>query len=233
MTLVQLLSVRRGVRSRGYPPRLTEGQVVAWAEAHRRRTGEWPNYRSGPIAGANGETWRSVDTALRQGSRGLRGGRSLAQLLAQKRGARNRSSLPPLTPAKVLAWAKAHRRRTGAWPTSNAGEIPGAPGETWKGVDLALRGGYRGLRGGTTLARLLAQRLGARNRASLPALTEGQILKWAEAHFRRTGAWPSSNSGTIVGAQGETWGSVDLALRSGYRGLPGGESLARLLSGRR
>jgi hypothetical protein len=228
-TLARLLGERRGVRSRRYPPQLAEKQVLTWAERHRERTGEWPTARSGPVEGAVGETWRMVDTALRGGSRGLRGGRSLAALLAAKRGARNRRSLPALTVPQVLAWAKAHQGRTGAWPTDRSGNIAGAPGETWKGVNLALRWGYRGLKGGVSLARLLAGDLGVRNRTNLPALTAARVVGWAKAHHRHTGEWPTSASGGIGGVPGETWHGVDLALRRGYRGLPGGSSLGRLL----
>jgi hypothetical protein len=228
-TLTRLLCEQRGVRSRRYPPRLTEKEVLAWADRHRERTGGWPTYRSGPVEGAPGETWRMVDTALQRGSRGLRGGRSLAALLAAKRGARNRRSLPALKVPQVLAWAKAHHARTGTWPTDDSGAIAAAPGETWKGVDLALRWGYRGLKGGVSLARLLAGKLGVRNRTNLPPVTAAQVLGWAEAHHRRTGDWPTRTSGSVGDAPGETWHGVDLALRCGYRGLPGGSSLGRLL----
>jgi hypothetical protein len=54
-------------------------------------------------------------------------------------------------------------------------------------------------------------------------------VAWAEAHRRRNGRWPSSGSGTVAGAAGETWRGLDQALRAGYRGLPGGSSLAGLL----
>ncbi len=228
-TLARLLCERRGVRLRRYAPRLTEEEVLAWAGRHCRRTGAWPTFRSGPVEGAPGETWRMVDTALRQGSRGLRGGRSLAALLAARRGARNRRSLPALAVPQVLAWAKAEHARTGTWPTANSGGIAEAPGETWKAVNLALRWGYRGLEGGVSLARLLAREFGVRNRTSLPALTAARVVGWAEAHHRRTGRWPTSASGAVGGAPGETWHGVDLALRWGYRGLAGGNSLARLL----
>ena len=228
-SLARLLAEHRGVRSCCYPPPLTEKQILAWADRHRARTGAWPTYRSGPVKGTPGETWRMVDTALRRGSHGLRGGRSLATLLASKRGARNRRSLPVLTMPQVLAWAKAHHGRTGTWPTGNSGAIAEAPGETWRGVDLALKCGYRGLKGGVSLAGLLARELGVRNRTNLPALTAAQVVGWAKAHHRRTGDWPTRESGVIGGVLGETWHGVDLALRWGYRGLPGGSSLGRLL----
>jgi hypothetical protein len=36
-------------------------------------------------------------------------------------------------------------------------------------------------------------------------------------------------AGQVAGAPGETWRALDVALRQGLRGLPGGDSLARLL----
>jgi hypothetical protein len=56
-----------------------------------------------------------------------------------------------------------------------------------------------------------------------------QICRWALAHRRRTGDWPSQKGGLVAGADGETWHALDEALRQGLRGLPGGDTLARLL----
>jgi hypothetical protein len=94
---------------------------------------------------------------------------------------------------------------------------------------MALRFGYRGLRGGLSLARLLAAQRGVRNRASLPRLSVARLLAWAREHRRRTGLWPDQDSGPVARAAGETWSAIDLALRYGHRGLPGGSSLARLV----
>jgi hypothetical protein len=66
-------------------------------------------------------------------------------------------------------------------------------------------------------------------RSRKPPLTVAEILRWADAHRRRTGAWPGVTSGPVAGAPGETWPALDKALRRGGRGLPGGGSLARLL----
>ena len=66
-----------------------------------------------------------------------------------------------------------------------------------------------------------------------PPLTVEQILAWADAHHARTGRWPHTKSGPVEGAPGEAWGNIDNALRLGRRGLPGGDSLARLLDRRR
>jgi hypothetical protein len=82
---------------------------------------------------------------------------TLTKLLFQQRGVRNRASLLRLSEAKILDWADAHYRRTGAWPTVNSGPIPEGDGTTWLAVNAALGNGTRGLRGGTTLMRLLSQ----------------------------------------------------------------------------
>jgi len=63
-----------------------------------------------------------------------------------------------------------------------------------------------------------------------PPLTLAQILVWADAHRARTGDWPTSRSGPVAGAVGITWWNISEALIYGYRGLPGGDTLARLLA---
>jgi hypothetical protein len=64
-------------------------------------------------------------------------------------------------------------------------------------------------------------------------LTEAIILRWADAHFARTGCRPHGRSGPVVEAPGETWAAVQSALKCGCRGLPGGDTLLRLLRRRR
>src|SRR5262249_32726992 len=152
------------------------------ADAYHRRTGHWPIIRSGSIRGAHDDSWRNIDNALRYGLRGLPGGSSLAQLLAEERGVRNPCRLSRLTLAQILTWADAHHQRSGKWPNTESGPIVDAPGETWKAIDQALRLGMRTLKGGSSLARLLAQRRGVRNIQALPPLTVKQILAWADAY---------------------------------------------------
>jgi hypothetical protein len=60
---------------------LTVEQVLAWADAHRARTGRWPSAASGPVLDAPGEHWRAIASALRYGYRGLPYRQSLARLL--------------------------------------------------------------------------------------------------------------------------------------------------------
>ena len=143
-----------------FPHRLTIQRILAWADAHHRRMGKWPNLQTGPIDASPGETWLAVDSALRRGDRGLVGGSSLARLLAVKRGVRNRLASPPLTIEQILAWADAHHKRTGKWPLTTSGPVVGASRGTWCAIDRALRRGSRGLPGGSSLAALLIEHRG-------------------------------------------------------------------------
>jgi hypothetical protein len=232
-SLAQLLAEQRGKPNRSARPSLSIDQILAWADAKHARTGKWPGHISGPIPEAPGETWAAVQMALSQGLRGLPGGSSLAQLFAERRGVRNRMALPRFSLRKILTWADLHRRRHGRWPKANSGSIADATGETWAKVNSALNRGTRGLPDGWSLARLLAERRGARNHLGLPAHSIEQILAWADSHRARTGRWPRSSSGPIMDAAGETWSAVNHSLVHGDRGLRGGSSLARLLTRRR
>jgi hypothetical protein len=207
---------------------LTEEQIVGWADFHHRSAGKWPNVSSGPIHGTD-ETWSGLNAALQNGLRGLPGGSSLARLLTKHRGVRNRMALPKLTHDQILNWADLHHDRTGIWPTRLSGSIIGTSGENWSAVNAVLHQGGRGLKGGSSLARLLHKHRGVPNRMALPELTVEQILEWADSHHARTGRWPIVKSGAVVGLSGEKWNNIDAALTRGARGLPGGSSLAQLL----
>jgi hypothetical protein len=228
-SLAKLFSVERGLRTRNMLPGLSRKQILSWAKSHHERTGKWPTQTSGPIIEAPDETWSAIHSALQAGRRGLRGGSSLARLLAQHGKKLNHLDLPPLSRKKIIAWADEHHRLTGEWPKKDSGSILNVPGEKWKVIDGALRKGLRGLAGGSSLARLLNRKRGVRNKQALPALTEEEILHWADLHFQRTGTWPKRDSGEVADVPGQTWTGVEIALRRGKRGLAGGSSIAKLL----
>src|SRR5262249_35475134 len=111
--------------------------------------------------------------------------------------------------------------------------VADAPDEMWARIDWALREGLRGLPGNSSLARLLERERGVRNDKNLPPLTEEQILLWVDAHYNCVGEWPTTDSGSIDDAPGETWSSIKSSLIRGRRSLPGGRSLAQLLADER
>jgi hypothetical protein len=228
-SLARLLAEKRGVRNLGQLPRLTQKQILDWADGYHRGTGRWPTSESGAIPGAGGETWKSVDHALRLGSRGLPGDASLARLLAVKRAVRNIQQLPHLTEKQILAWADAHFGRWGDWPTIKCGRVDGAAGETWSGINTALVAGRRGFPGGFSLPRLLARERGLRNPKRPPKLSLTRVLKWAKAYREHHGTWPTRESGPVAEAPGETWAMVDRAMRRATRGFRRRSSLFLLL----
>src|SRR6266568_4544631 len=103
-------------------------QILAWADDYHERTGNWPRKDRGRIPSTLDETWLGVDLALRRAGRGLPGGSSLAQVLAEWRGVRNIRRLPRFRVEQILAWADAHYERTGSWPNHLSGPIADAPG---------------------------------------------------------------------------------------------------------
>src|SRR5262249_49680122 len=92
-----------------------------------------------------------------------------------------------------------------------------------------LRHGGRGLPGGQSLARVLAEHRGVPNKASVRPLSIAKILAWSDAHHAATGAWPNKESGPVLSAPGETWQGVSSALTIAGRSLPGKTTLSRLL----
>jgi pyrroloquinoline quinone (PQQ) biosynthesis protein C len=229
-SLARLLAERRGYRYFRNRPRLRERQILLWADAHLKRTGEWPDRYSGIVLDCPTESWPRITNALERGHRGLPGGSSLAQLLAEHRGVRNPKALPPLSYPQILAWADHHKDQTGDWPDPKSGPVLAAPDEVWRNINNCMVRGHRGLPGGMSLRQLLAEHRGIRNKGRLSTLTEMQVVKWGRRHLRQAGNWPNRNSGEVIGAPGEKWPNLDQALRVGLRGLPGGSSLSKLRS---
>ena len=146
----------RGVRNHYDLPHLTIKQILTWADAHKAATGDWPTKSSGQVTGTD-ESWVRINGALQQGQRGFPGGSSLPKLLSEYRGIRNAQDLPPLTVEQILAWADAHKKVTGHWPSVKSAP-PNGTDETWAGINAALNRGNRGLPGGSSLPKLLTER---------------------------------------------------------------------------
>jgi hypothetical protein len=231
--LTLLLMEHRGFRSQFYRPRLSMEQILAWADAHHAVHGTWPGSTSGPIEGSDGDTWGAVNIALAMGGRGLPGGSTLVQLLAEHRGGPRPVRRDKLTAETILAWADAHHEATGEWPKRESGAIPGSPGNTWEQVYNGLYSKKGGLSSTLRVPKLLAEHRQVRRVSGLPPLTTVQILAWADAHQAVHGRWPTNKSGAISGTLGETWRTIDSALRLGHRGLSAGGSLSKFLAAHR
>ncbi len=210
----------------GNLPDLSADQVLAWASAFFTRTGEWPNWQSGPIPESPGDTWFTVAAAMSVGERGFPRGGSLHRFIDEHRGPDIEPD-PRFSKNQVLAWADAWKAQTGRRPTRESGEIPGSGGVTWSDVEHDLRTQRGVLPGGIALSQLLATE---RRVVRHPLVTEKKVLGWADAFHKRHGSWPTLNSGTIREApHGRTWRSVDAALRKGRWYMPAGPSLRLLL----
>lgn len=226
-SLAELLEKHRGVRNHYKAPPLTEKQILQWADQHKKRTGEWPIAESGPVVGVKHEKWASIQAALSQGTRGLAGGDSLSRLLERERGVRNRLNAPKLTVRRVLSWADAHKSRYGSYPTIHD-KRPPAPGESWIAINAALERGARGLPGGTSLPKVLAEHRGVKRGIHRPRLKLAMIVRWARDHYSVTGSWPTEGVGEIVGTD-ERWDNIAQCVRLGLRGCPRGWTLKKVI----
>jgi hypothetical protein len=215
-------------------PHLSAQQILEWADAYYARKGFYPRRDAGAVAGAPGESWSRIDTALRFGYRSLAGRTTLRQLLAKHRGSATGNRLPEVTVADILTWADAFRQAKGQWPNEASGPVEGAPEAiTWHTIGQCLRTGGRGLPGGTTLRRLLTQHRGGPQDDRSPLLIIEQVLAWADSYHAAHGCWPNKLAGRVAASRQETWGGIDRALRQGRRGLPAGSSLGALLAAHR
>jgi hypothetical protein len=113
------------------------------------------------------------------------------------------------------------------FPNYLSGKIPDTD-ETWCGINLALQRGTRGFSGKSSLVQFLKKHRGKRNLKDLPDLKTEWILEKADAWYKKHREFPKTESGRIPGTD-ENWRNVQNALSKGYRGHPGGSSLAKFL----
>ena len=212
-------------------PDLTEGMIFAACQSFLARTGRLPQTISGEATVDFGfpETWSAINGMLATGGRGLKTkGSSLSSLL-KKHGLQE--DKPDLTESMIFEAVQNHLARTGKLPklSGDAACDFGFP-ETWEGVNGALRVGGRGLKTkSSSLSKFMFEH-GLKEKK--PDLTEAIMIKAAKKRLDRTGKLPSASSGDDATADfgfSETWASVNMALRAGGRGLPGGSSLSQLL----
>ena len=230
-------SPRRAGRSanKGDLARLSETQLLAWADAFHARQGRWPAATPDRIPEAPAETWAAIDSALRSGCRGLPGGSSLLRFLAARRGAKNVGirhrplSIPrPVSPLAHQPFvhgslARDHLRPHRRHRERDMEEGPRRPRQWIPGTTRRIVTGPP--------ARPKTSRCRQRDESSAfpypraPSL--GRLAPCSPRHVAEIQLRFNSRS---------SGGDVDQGPNravSGRRGLPGGSSLARLLAASR
>ena len=220
---------------------LTIDLITDWIGQYIEKHRKQPNRNSGSIAFApesyEGITWPTVDAALKNGSRGLPGGSSLADLIQEKFGIMNPANLPPLIKDMIVKWVTQHIAKHGEKPLRSSGPVEFATddyeGITWAAVDSAFKQGSRGLPCGSSLASFIEEEFGIVNPANLVPLTEEMIVQWVTQYIEKSNKKPSRDSGVVdfavIPYEGITWALIDAALKGGSRGLPEGSSLTKLI----
>ncbi len=133
------------------PNNITVNKILQWSDEWFKKYNKWPNRNSGNINETN--NWKTVNTALINGLRGLKKGQSLAQLLEKERGVRNNSNLPDLSIDQIYKWREDFFILHKKYPIHTSGKIDGTE-ESWSKIHYALVNGKRGLPLGSSLYRL-------------------------------------------------------------------------------
>jgi hypothetical protein len=220
---------------------LTKDLIIDWVHQHISKYNKKPRMLSGKIEFASGPykgiTWSAVNSALWKGGRGLVGGSSLANLIAEEFGIKNKMNLPPLTEKIICDWVGKFIEKNKRKPTKSDGIIEFAnneyKGETWKTINFSLLRGTRGLRGGSSLAKLIQQKFGIRDYCNPPKLSLEMIREWIQKYIIKHNTKPTAKSGIVEFAEDEykgiTWAAIADAMSNGRRGLTGKLSLAQYI----
>jgi hypothetical protein len=228
LSLARLLLEYRGVRSIGYLPPLALIEVLTAGDAFYKQHGHYPlRNEKRAVPGMPDETWSSINLALYEGRRGLPKS-SLSRVFREHRGVGRHYMRATLTTLEILQAGDAFFQQTGSYPKyANKSAVPGMPNETWAGLNRALYHGFRGLPGSSSLAKLFLVARGIKYRSvAKPPLKVKAIIKAGDAFRRQHSRFPKAkDKQPISGMPNETWRSINEALKTGRRGLPGGLAL--------
>ena len=238
------------------PPGITavsEAELLEWIRAYREKTGEWPSISNKDVwhKDAAGQwhitpkvNWSQVDSWLRIGIWGLEGGSTLAQL-RQKNGLCDPYEFGTISEAQVMLWTKLYHEKTEEWPKQvskdvwqkdEAGQWQIMPGLNWSQIHLWFNQGLRGFPGGYTLSDL-RQKNGLCDPYEFGQVSENKIISWMRQFEEKTGKWPKQSDKEVWEKDEEgkwraiprlNWSALELWLRQGMRGLPGGSTVSQL-----
>jgi hypothetical protein len=94
--------------------------------------------------------------------------------------------------------AESHHSETGNWPTFKSGVVRDKPDESWSAIQSALVGGSRGLAGGSSIERLLYEKLRVVGVLAGLTLSHKIVVELAIKNFQVTGSWPTAKSKWLV-----------------------------------
>jgi len=200
---------------------LTEKVVVELiSRFSKENKGELPTARSGKAF--SGDTWEAINQCGAKGTRGLKKGQTLAWFKKKYFGLGDSIPVEYLI-SEIKSFCD---NNNGKYPTLESSENGGprlSGGESWRSVDKFFKKGRRGLKGvATSLADFINKNFGRRNRSE--PLSVEYLISEIKAYFENNGKYPtqhSSENGGPLLSGGETWGSINDALKNGCRGLKG------------
>jgi len=215
---------------------LTTEKLISWIKLFREKTGKWPSLEDTTVwdRAADGnwleiedESWQGINSALRQGHRGLAAckGSSLSKFRYSHDLHEN------LSEEQIVSWIELFYEKEARWPIQRdktvwdreKGEWYGVEGESWGMLDQLLRNGNRGLHAikGFSLLTL-------RHKHGLDDdLDAEEIRRWIRLFHEKEDRWPSMRDSTIwekkngewIVVEGESWRNISAAFRLGLRGL--------------
>lgn len=200
--------------------RLTEDIVWERMKTFFAQEGRWPSGKS-MYRTTNGSSWSSINAALRKGDLGLPGESSLYRLRHSRIGDPEKFILAE---DQIWCWMSEWHNKNGEYPTARSQSRTLSAGISWRVISTALREGYHGLPGGSSLAKLRRRKRGL---SPIKLLTEDLILKWMREWRKDRGDYPNSATNGFA-PNGDKWHSIGASLRVGRHGLPGGSSLLKL-----
>jgi hypothetical protein len=207
---------------------LTEELIRKWILDEFTSTGKWPNTRSGKVqvVGVD-EAWQSLHNYLVRGGRGLPGGQSLTDVVAEVR--RQAGLEVVLTEGLIKQWIRAEYEKTKRWPLASDGDVlVDGVAEKWCNLHLNLLQGRRGLPGGRRLVDLVEEVRTELGQPSTRTMEDVRQLIWQ--HYCDRKEWPHFKSKLPVpGGLFTSWNALNQALSVGRFGLPGGSSLAKVV----
>jgi hypothetical protein len=205
------------------PEPVTISKILEVADVWYERYESWPKKSSGLISSQENLTWNTINNQLKRTEIG-----SLVNLLFLERDVRHHLKRNKLTIYQIIEWAKDHFEKTNEWPTYKSGKVLAEPSEKWSSIRSNLVHGGRGLPKGLSIEKVLFDELGVIGVRSGKQLTEQRVHSLALMHYEKIGSYPTESSDWILEGK-DSWPAISFALNYGFRGLPGGSSLAKLL----